>query len=157
MFCKKSISKLLPCLPTESTGRITFYVLNCVSKNMSLYSPTLRKFGNTGNLSPFKITTIPTWMILIRYDIHTKVFLSITLISNFLLRESMPDLISNIYSLPSMITMQQKGSPSKCVIPMTVKRFSFFVAFICAIQPLSKINFSRPICPSAVMLIFTPT
>ena len=44
-------------------------------------------------------------------------------------QKSIPALISNNHSLPSMIEMQQIGSPSKFLIPITVKGFYFFVAF----------------------------
>ena len=108
-------------------------------------------------LLPFVSTTRPTWMILIRFIIHAKVFFSITLISKFLLRKSIPDLISNNYSLSLMIKMQQICSTSKFLSPITVKCFYFVVAFIFAIQPFPKISLSTTIRPSPVMSIFPPT
>ena len=95
-------------------------------------------------------------MILIRYNIYAKVFFSITIISNFLLRKSIPALISNNHSLPSTIKIQQIGSPSIFLSPITVKCFYFSVAFFCAIQIFSQIAFSTPIWPSPVMSIFPP-
>ena len=56
-----------------------------------------------------------------------------------------------------MIEMQQIGSPSKFLIPITVKGFYFLLPFICAIQCFPKISFSTTIWPSPVMSRFPPT
>ena len=99
MYCNNFRSKRLPCTSTDSTGRIpfslslsySFKAYMCLSmflSNILCYARTLRKFDRTGKFSPFVSTTRITWMILIRSDIHAKLFCSITLISNFLLRKT---------------------------------------------------------------------
>ena len=55
-----------------------------------------------------------------------------------------------------MIKMQQIGSPSKFLSPITVKCFYFVFVFIFAIQPSPKIAFSNTIWPSSFMPVFLP-
>ena len=62
-------------------------VLKYVCENMPWYAPTLRKFYKTGDFYTSLSTTRPNCVILIRYDIHSKLFFSIPIIYNFILRK----------------------------------------------------------------------
>ena len=100
----------------------------CLSMFMKICPdiPHPQKYWQNREFPPFVSTTRPTWMILVFLWNYSSLSLSSR---SFSLEKSIPYLISNYYSLPSMISMQQIVPPSKFVIPITAIYLALFVAF----------------------------
>ena len=113
----------------------------CLSMFMKICPdiPHPQRYWQNRELPPFVSTTRPTWMILVFLWNYSSLSLSSR---SFSLEKSIPYLISNYYSLPSMISMQQIVPPSKFVIPITAIYLALFVAFFCNQIFITKHSFS---------------